>query len=87
MPPMKPAVSTNWPRPLPAGVCWCGCGAVVPARSFFRSGHDRRAEAMLKTIHYGSVADMLAAHGYGPGATNLQERLSSLEEEGLLDAR
>ena len=83
MPPLKPDVRTTWPRPLPAGVCWCGCGAEVPARSFFQQGHDRRAEAMLKTIHYGSVADMLAAHGYGPlGDESLQATLTALEDAG-----
>jgi hypothetical protein len=66
--------ATSSTRPLPMGVCWCGCGADVPARSFFDRGHDRKAEAMLIALHYdGSVAAMLAAHGYGPGRTSLHD--------------
>lgn len=32
--------------------CWCGCGAVVPAKSFYRPGHDSR--------HVGRVAREVA---------------------------
>jgi hypothetical protein len=65
---------TTWARPLPMGVCWCGCGNEVPSRSFFDRGHDRKAEAMLVAVHYeGSVAAMLAAYGYGPGQTSLHD--------------
>lgn len=71
-------------RALPKGECWCGCGAQVPARSFFSSGHDRRAESMLATLRYGSLADMLAAHGYGPGAKSLYEEY---QREGVKRAR
>jgi hypothetical protein len=56
----------TWPRPLPAGVCWCGCGTEVDARAFFVRGHDKRAEAGVIRREYGSVVDFLAAHGYGP---------------------
>jgi hypothetical protein len=63
----------TWNRALPMGQCWCGCGVEVPARSFFAIGHDRRAESMLATLRYGSLADMLAAHGYGPGAKSLYD--------------
>ena len=57
----------TWPRPLPSGECWCGCGTEVPVRSFFVPGHDRKAESKVIQSEYGSVADFLAAHGYGPG--------------------
>ena len=57
----------RWARPLPSGECWCGCGQETPARSFFISGHDRRAESFVIRTEYGAVADFLAAHGYGPG--------------------
>jgi hypothetical protein len=60
-------------RALPRGVCWCGCGERVSARSFFVSSHDRKAESMLIQMRYGSIAQMLADHGYGPDAMNLRE--------------
>ena len=63
----------TWPRPLPAGECWCGCGAETPTRSLFLAGHDRKAEARVIRAEYGSVADFLAAHGYGPGRKNPSE--------------
>jgi hypothetical protein len=61
-------VEKPWPRPLPTGVCWCNCGAEVPSRSFFVSGHDRVAESRVIRREYGSVPDFLAAHGYQPGS-------------------
>ena len=63
----------TWPRPLPAGTCWCGCGETTPTRSLFVPGHDRKAESRVIRAEYGSVADFLAAHGYGPGGKNTQE--------------
>ena len=63
----------TWPRPLPSGECWCGCGTEVPARSFFVSGHDKVAESKVIVAEYGSVADFLAAHGYGPGGRKAKE--------------
>ena len=63
-------------RALPRGECWCGCGESVPARSFFVSGHDRRAEGMFIRMEYGSVAQMLAEHGYGPDGRNLREEFA-----------
>ena len=63
----------TWERVLPMGECWCGCGTEVSVRSFFAAGHDRRAESMLAALEYGSLADMLAAHGYGPGRTSLYD--------------
>jgi hypothetical protein len=83
--PLAPDVRTTWPRPLPMGVCWCGCGTEVPARSFFHRGHDRKAEGMLKTLHYGSVADLLAAHGYGP--ENSLHMKTWAYEKAIADAR
>lgn len=35
------------------GLCWCGCGSPVPAKSFYRPGHDSR--------HVGQVAREVAA--------------------------
>jgi hypothetical protein len=63
----------TWPRPLPKGECWCGCGAETPTRSLFLAGHDRIAESRVIRAEYGSVADFLAAHGYGPGGKSPRE--------------
>ncbi len=63
-------VGHEWLRPLPQGVCWCGCGTEVPARSFFVPGHDKVAESKVIRAEYGTVADFLAAHGFGPGGKN-----------------
>ena len=60
----------DWPRPLPTGECWCGCGAETPVGSFFVQGHDKRAEARVILEKYGSVPDFLLAHGYGPPRTH-----------------
>jgi hypothetical protein len=51
---------------LPTGRCWCGCGEETERTSLFVSGHDKRAEARVVKEHYGSVAEFLVAHGYGP---------------------
>ena len=67
--------SSTWPRPLPTGSCWCGCGAIVSTRSFFVSGHDKTAESKVILAEYRSVADFLAAHGYGPGGRSPLEAI------------
>ncbi len=59
----------------PTGTCWCGCGEETGRRSFFAPGHDRKAEAALIRLEYGSVAQFLEDHGYGPGGGNLMEVL------------
>jgi hypothetical protein len=63
-----PYPTQTWPRPLPLGECYCGCGETVSARSFFVAGHDKTAESRVILAEYGSVADFLVAHGYRPGA-------------------
>ncbi|MFD5656545.1 hypothetical protein [Streptomyces hirsutus] len=56
------------PHLTPTGTCWCGCAKKVGAGSFFAQGHDKVAEAALLAAEYGSsVAQLLHAHGYGPG--------------------
>lgn len=65
--------SRTWARPLPSGECWCGCGATTEARSFFLPGHDKIAESRVIVAEYGSVADFLAAHGYGPGGNSARD--------------
>jgi hypothetical protein len=62
-------------RALPQGVCYCGCGTPVGPTKFFVPTHDRIAETNLLAAEYGgSIAQMLVAHGYGPGGKNLQYR-------------
>jgi len=53
-------------RVFPTGKCWCGCGESTERTSFFVPGHDKRAEAKVVKEVYGSVVELLAAHGYGP---------------------
>lgn len=57
-------------RLIPTGECWCGCGEQARIGSFFKSGHDRRAESAVIAIEYGSVAHLLDHHGFGPGGRN-----------------
>ena len=57
-------------RLLPTGTCWCGCGHETAIGSFFRAGHDKKAEAAVIHREYGGVANFLAAHGYGPDGKN-----------------
>ncbi|WP_234440619.1 hypothetical protein [Streptomyces rimosus] len=60
--------SSELPRLIPTGTCWCGCGTTVGLGSFFARGHDKTAEAALLAVEYGSsVAQLLHKHGYGPG--------------------
>ncbi len=53
-------------RATPNGHCWDGCGASVAPGTFFLPGHDRIAESLVIAAEYGSVAEFLSAHGYGP---------------------
>ena len=64
-------------RAQPSGECWCGCGERVPAGSFWVLSHDRKGEGMLVRLEYGSIADMLAAHGYGPNGRNLRDEFET----------
>jgi hypothetical protein len=70
-------VHRSWPRPLPTGYCWCGCHAEISTRAFFVQGHDKVAESKVILAEYGSVADFLAALGYGPGGKNPREASSN----------
>ena len=49
------------------GRCWCGYGSPTGEGKHFVRYHDRKAEAALVKVEYGSIADMLAHHGFGPG--------------------
>src|SRR4051794_14194422 len=66
----------------PTGECWCGCGAKVSRGAFFSSGHDKRAEAAIVKVEYGSVPDMLDRHGYGPGKKNAAKALADYQARG-----
>jgi hypothetical protein len=57
----------------PTGECWCGCGQPTSPGSFFVQTHDRKAESAVIKAEYGSIADFLAAHGYGPGAKKAKD--------------
>jgi len=62
------------PRLIPTGTCWCGCGKDTAVGAFFSQGHDKLAEAALVALEYhGQVAQLLHAHGYGPGRSILDE--------------
>lgn len=50
-------------RPIPTGICWCGCGNVVGKNSFFEQWHDKFAEGHVTKQVYGSVANYLHEHG------------------------
>ena len=50
----------------PTGLCWCGCGERTGVGKHFVIGHDRKAEVALVKVKYGSIAEMLAHHGFGP---------------------
>jgi hypothetical protein len=66
----------------PTGECWCGCGESTSRGAFFAPGHDKRAEAAIVKVEYGSVPDLLDDHGYGPGKKNAAEALRTYQEEG-----
>lgn len=64
--------------------CWCGCGELVSRRADFLPGHDRRAEAAVVKLEYGSVTELLHKHGYGPGGKSAVEELRKYEQHGGL---
>lgn len=68
-------------RLIPTGDCWCGCGQETELGKFFRSGHDKVAEAAVIQVEYGTVAEFLSKHGFGPGRRNPRHELTSLREQ------
>jgi hypothetical protein len=62
-------------RLIPTGDCWCGCGQETELGKFFRSGHDKIAEAAVIRIEYGTVPEFLVKHGYGPDGKNPRDEL------------
>lgn len=69
-------------RLLPPGICWCGCDEETGVGAFFVSGHDKRAEAAVVKTVYGSVPELLVAHGFGPGGKNAAEELRRYQANG-----
>lgn len=66
--------TSNLPRLIPTGTCWCGCGKQTGIGSFFARGHDKIAEAALTAAEFGgSVPQLLHRHGYGPGRSVIEE--------------
>ncbi|GIL37612.1 hypothetical protein [Phycicoccus sp. DTK01] len=54
----------------PTGKCFCGCGQSIKGKAFFIASHDRRAESKVIKARYGSIAQFVVAHGYGPDHPN-----------------
>ena len=54
----------------PTGKCFCGCGQVAKPGRYFVATHDRKAETKVIKDQYGSIADFVVAHGYGPDHPN-----------------
>jgi hypothetical protein len=66
----RPRRAIKVARLIPTGECWCGCGEETGLGSFFRPGHDKKAESYVIALDFGTVADFLDARGYGPGGKN-----------------
>lgn len=67
---------------MPTGECWCGCGETTSIGAYFAAGHDKRAEAAIVKVVYGSVPKLLMAHGYGPGGKNAAQALAAFKQGG-----
>ena len=79
-------MTTQRKRLFPTGECWCGCSEEISERSFFKPGHDKRAEAAVITVLYGSVAGFLDEHGFGPGRRSATRELEAYRR-GITDER
>ena len=69
-------------RLIPTGECWCGCEEVTTPGNYFSSGHDKFAEAAVINLEYGSVAELLIRHGFGPGGRNARAELTEWRARG-----
>jgi hypothetical protein len=79
---MEMRIDTNVAMPLPTGECWCGCGDEAKRGAFFAPGHDKRAEAAVVKVVYGSVPQLLLAHGFGPEGKNASDALAEYQRKG-----
>ncbi|MEA2372844.1 MAG: hypothetical protein QOH12_3238 [Solirubrobacteraceae bacterium] len=68
--------------PLPTGECWCGCGDGASRGAFFAPGHDKRAEAAVVKVIYGSVPQLLLAHGFGHDGRSAATALDEFQRKG-----
>ena len=60
--------------PRPNGACFCGCGSSVAPGSYFKIGHDKKAEGDMNALHHeDSVVQRIVDLGYGPTGRNLHE--------------
>jgi hypothetical protein len=75
-------LDTDVPMPIPTGECWCGCGEEAKRGAFFAPGHDKRAEAAVVKVIYGSVPQLLLAHGFGPGGKSASDALGEYQKSG-----
>lgn len=66
-------------RLVPTGECWCGCGQEAAIGAFFLSGHDKKAEAAVIRLKYGTVAKFVREEGFGPGGRNAYEEAAALD--------
>lgn len=70
-------------RLVPTGECWCGCDEPTKEPgNFFLPGHDKLAESAVINVEYGSVAQFLVAHGFGPGGRNARADLNEWRRNG-----
>lgn len=61
-------------------LCWCGCGTPVPAKSFYRPGHDSRhvgqvAREVAESDAFGSIVDHLPTRPLQLKAWNMAYKL------------
>ena len=75
-------IDTDIAMPLPTGECWCGCGKEAKRGAFFAPGHDKRAEAAVVKVIYGSVPQLLLAHGFGPQGKSASDALETYQKRG-----
>jgi len=69
-------------RLIPTGECWCGCETPTAAGNFFAPGHDKYAESAVINLKFGSVAEFLVDHGFGPGGRNARVELEEWRRRG-----
>ena len=79
---MTVAIRDRFGRLVPTGECWCGCGDAATPGNFFLPGHDKAAESAVINIKYGSVAEFLVEHGFGPDGLNARAEMQKWRDGG-----
>lgn len=69
-----------------SGLCWCGCGASVPAKSFYRPGHDSRhvgqvAREVAESDAFHEITDHLPTKALQLKAWNMAYRIHQATEQ------